>query len=161
MEIIIQNAIRDNMLNIYRDTMRNIRNPNRIPLNGNRFITSRYYNNPPVGGYVIDEEHNYIFPDDDDFTSRVLIDIVTSFGSPGNDSFLKTQRKNQIKSINYHKVKKTDILLDETCSICIDTFKCGEYHRTLSCSHSFHKKCIDRWFKKDHSECPMCRTKII
>jgi hypothetical protein len=96
----------------------------------------------------------------------IFLDVVTRFGSPGSDSCLldlKNNRRDKIKQIGkYKKVKKTDKeLIELVCPICIDNFKEGEYYRTLDCTHSFHKKCIDRWFKKDHSECPMCRKLII
>jgi hypothetical protein len=160
----IHDAIVDNILNIYRDSIRNIRNPNRSRVNN--IISSRYYNNPPQGGYLINEEHEYILPDHDDLSSMIFLDVVTRFGSPGSDSCLldlKNNRRDKIKQIGkYKKVKKTDKeLIELVCPICIDNFKEGEYYRTLDCTHSFHKKCIDRWFKKDHSECPMCRKLII
>ena len=28
--------------------------------------------------------------------------------------------------------------------------------KTLRCKHSFHKKCIDKWFEKSYT-CPICR----
>ena len=147
----IQDALRTNIANIYRDTLRNI--------NSRR----RYFNNPPVGGYTLNEELEYILPDRDDISSTILLDIVTRFGSPGNDSIhdhIKQHRKNQIKSIQYKKIKEPSDIQSE-CPICLEDFKRGEYYRKLECSHCFHKKCIDRWFKKDHSECPMCRKQII
>jgi hypothetical protein len=93
----------------------------------------------------------------------IFLDVVTRFGSPGSDSCLINNRRDKIKQIGkYKKVKASNIsLLETTCPICIENFKEGEYYRTLECKHSFHKKCIDRWFKKDHSDCPMCRKLII
>jgi len=113
-------------------------------------------------GYNI-EEFEYILPDHDDISSTLLLDIVTRFGSPGNDSIqehMKNYRKAQIKNIGkYKKIKEINNLSE--CPICLEEFKQGEYYRKLECKHLFHKKCIDHWFKKDHSDCPMCRTKII
>jgi hypothetical protein len=164
METVIDNIIQEtfinDILNMYRESVRNVRNPNR----NFHIISSRYYNDPPRGGYQIDEEHDYILPDNDDISSMIFLDVVTRFGSPGSDSLLlKDDRRDKIKKIGkYKKVKKTDlILLELTCPICIENFKEGEYYRNLDCNHSFHKKCIDHWFKKDHSECPMCRKIII
>jgi len=154
---VITNAIINDVLNMYRDTIRNVRNPNR-----NSFMLSRYYNNPPVGGYQVNEEHEYILPDDDDVSSTVLLEIVTRFGSQENESFMKNHRRSQIKSIGkYKKIPKDSELCETACPICIDNFKENECYRTLSCNHVFHKRCIDHWFRKDHSDCPMCRTIII
>ena len=183
-ENIINEAIRvsivNNILNMYSGNTRTVRNPNRISLEiiGNvnenntvpnqiqyqntRTLSSRYYNNPPQGGYILDEEHDYIFTDTDDLASLVFLDVATRFGSPENTEFMKDYRKNRIKKIGpYKKIKDGDLLLNNQCPICIDEFYCGEYQRTLNCNHSFHKKCIDKWFKKDKNDCPMCRTKIL
>jgi hypothetical protein len=112
---------------------------------------------------VVNQEYDYYIPDNDDLSSIILLDIINRFGSPGNDDFhrhMKEHRKNQIKSLGkYKKIKNSDIFEDK-CSICIDTFKVGEFHRKLSCNHCFHKKCIDSWFKKKN-ECPLCRAVII
>jgi hypothetical protein len=147
----IQDALRNNIVNIYRDTVRNIR-------------SNRYFNTPPVGGYNVTEEYEYILPDRDDISSTILLDIVTRFGSPGNDSIhehMKQHRRDQIKNIGkYKKIKELGEICPE-CSICLEEFKQGEYYRKLECTHTFHKKCIDRWFKRDHSDCPLCRKKII
>jgi len=158
----IQTVIVNNILNIYHDTIRNIRNPNRISLLTNNIISSRYYNNPPIGGYSLNEEHDYTFPDHDDISASIFLEVVTRFGSPGSE-LVKESQKNKIKNIGkYKKVKESNQeLADSNCPICLDNFIPGEYYRNLECNHCFHKKCIDRWFKKDHTDCPMCRKKII
>ena len=154
----IQQRFINDMLNIYRENIRSTRNPNR----NFQIISSRYYNDPPRGGYLIDEEHDYILPDDDDVSSIVLLELVTRFGSPETESFFKLQKRKQIKEIGkYKKVTAGSELLQTTCPICIDEFKENEFYRTLECNHKFHKRCIDRWFRKDHCDCPMCRKKII
>ena len=64
-------------------------------------------------------------------------------------------------SNGYKKIKESDNeLLNSQCPICIDPFKINECYRKLCCNHIFHKKCIDRWIKKDKNECPMCRSNI-
>jgi hypothetical protein len=126
-----------------------------IILNYSNRISNRYYNIPPIGGYSIDEEHEYILPEQDDIASLVFLDIVTRFGNQCNDLDIK------LKKIKYYRVKENDKVMDNDCSICLSCFSKNEYHRTLECGHVFHKKCIDKWFKCNHSDCPMCRTKVI
>jgi len=59
----------------------------------------------------------------------------------------------------YEKIKKED--LDKECSICMDPFCEKEFKRVLPpCGHLFHKKCIDKWLKKNPS-CPICRVALI
>lgn len=153
---ILNNAIRASMVNNLLNIMRE-----RTPT----FLSSRYYNNPPIGGYLLNEEHEYILPDRDDMSSMVFLDMINRFGSPGSDSGFteryKTFRNKKIKNLGkYKKIKETDNF-EGPCPICMDEFCRGEYQRTLECSHVFHKKCIDKWFKKDKNDCPMCRKVII
>ena len=85
LNIAIRDAVISNMLLLYRD-----RSPN-----GN--VLRRYFNEPPQGGYILDEEQNYILPDNDDISSVILLDIISRFGSPGSDNEFKIYRKNQYK----------------------------------------------------------------
>ena len=153
----ITTSFRNNLLNLYHGQERTIRNPNRIPLSQLRnTLSSRYYNSPPIGGYQINEEHDYTL-DYDDLSALIFLDITTRFASPNNNE-LKNIRKTKIKQIKYKKVKEqTDI----ECPICLEQLNVGEYQKTLECKHCFHKKCIDHWFKKDHNVCPMCRKIVI
>jgi len=156
---VIYNSFRNNILNLYHGQERSIRNPNRIPLSHIRnTLSSRYYNQPPIGGYQVNEEHEYTF-DYDDLSALIFLDVTTRFASPViNNTDLKNIRKDKIKQIKYKKVKEP---FENECPICLDEITTGEYQKTLDCKHCFHKKCIDRWFKKDNDFCPMCRLKII
>ena len=62
---------------------------------------------------------------------------------------------------HYSKIKDNDSILNDTCCICFDEYKTNQYKRILDkCNHCFHKKCIDKWFRKNQSNmnCPICRT---
>jgi hypothetical protein len=120
-------------------------------------LSSRYYNNPPDGGYQINEEHDYIF-DDDDHSALIFLDATTRMASPLSDKEIKNLRRSKIREIKCKKVKEST---ETECPICLDEIKMGEFQKTLDCKHCFHKKCIDRWFKKDNDFCPMCRLKVI
>jgi hypothetical protein len=154
----IYDSFRNNILNLYHGHERPTRNPNRIPLSQLRSsLSSRYYNTPPAGGYQLNEEHEYNI-DYDDLNSLIFLDITTRFASPVTDLEIKNIRKAKIKKIKYHKVKEEN---ESECPICLESLNKGEYEKVLECKHAFHKKCIDRWFKKDNDFCPMCRLKII
>ena len=60
------------------------------------------------------------------------------------------------------KIKENDEIYKkkETCFICFEEYKLGEYKRLLpECKHYFHKKCIDKWLKRK-AQCPICRDKV-
>lgn len=42
------------------------------------------------------------------------------------------------------------------CSICLAAYEVGESIKTITCLHSFHTECIDRWLR-DHDICPVCK----
>jgi hypothetical protein len=68
------------------------------------------------------------------------------------------QRNEHVMHLQSYKKIMCDSKGD--CSICLDDMKKGQYYRKLDkCSHYFHKKCIDKWFKiDDDMTCPVCRT---
>jgi hypothetical protein len=87
-------------------------------------------------------------------------------------TFLSTQiqdlvnKKKKLREVTnhlpkYRKIKEGDALLDklDVCAICHENYKLNEFKRELNiCSHTFHKKCIDKWFlNNDNLECPLCR----
>jgi hypothetical protein len=100
----------------------------------------------------------------DDF---IQLDIQFDFVQPNNE--ITEQEKNHFKNCNEintklcksEKIKKDDPILSEQCFICMDNYKELELKRTLpNCKHCFHKKCIDKWIKKNAS-CPVCRNSLI
>ena len=71
----------------------------------------------------------------------------------------ETATKDMIKELGPYKlVKCNSELCNTTCSICLSDFYPNEGYRTLKCCHSYHKKCIDKWFTDGSQECPMCRS---
>tara|TARA_B100001059_G_C17767393_1_gene546399 strand:+ start:640 stop:1101 length:462 start_codon:yes stop_codon:yes gene_type:complete len=63
---------------------------------------------------------------------------------------------------SYKRINIDDDLIKHksSCPICLEEFKVGEYKRCLSCNHTYHKKCIDKWIKKCNT-CPECRKECI
>ena len=52
---------------------------------------------------------------------------------------------------------KNNILCGVECSICVNQIEHFEECCMISCKHSYHKKCIDRWLNIKKN-CPICRT---
>lgn len=55
-----------------------------------------------------------------------------------------------------HSIEQDDIPI---CAICYDDFIENERYRKLPCSHEFHKRCIDQWFKES-VKCPLCTQDV-
>jgi hypothetical protein len=49
----------------------------------------------------------------------------------------------------------------DRCQVCLEDFLDKESVRLLSCSHGFHKDCIDKWLTKGCNKCPVCRSKAV
>ncbi|KAL5704145.1 hypothetical protein ACHQM5_022617 [Ranunculus cassubicifolius] len=49
----------------------------------------------------------------------------------------------------------------EYCSICLSGWgEEAQEVRKLSCSHVFHKSCVDQWLNLFRKTCPLCRTSV-
>jgi hypothetical protein len=50
------------------------------------------------------------------------------------------------------------------CAVCLEAFSDGDELRTLSCSHCYHRKCIDHWLlgcaSDEAATCPQCRQPV-
>lgn len=100
------------------------------------------------------------------FNNSIFNTYITSVDENTEFSIILKTKNPRLTEIlghlgRYKKIKENDPILDDKCSICIDNYKINEYKRILGkCNHSFHKKCVDKWFKKnkDNMNCPICRT---
>ncbi|KFP68069.1 E3 ubiquitin-protein ligase RNF43, partial [Cariama cristata] len=46
------------------------------------------------------------------------------------------------------------------CAICLEEFSEGQELRIISCSHEFHRECVDPWLQQHHT-CPLCVFNIL
>lgn len=57
-------------------------------------------------------------------------------------------------------IYRSEIHLNDNCSICQDPMEAGQEIRTIfACGHCFHRDCIDKWFE-GHVQCPTCRHDV-
>jgi hypothetical protein len=96
-----------------------------------------------------------------------LIEFDIEFEYVNNEEDTENNYFKNCKEINENickseKIKENDELVGNTCLICHEDFKVGEFKRKLpaNCNHIYHKKCIDKWLKKK-SSCPVCRYEFI
>ncbi|XP_017543407.1 E3 ubiquitin-protein ligase RNF128a [Pygocentrus nattereri] len=48
----------------------------------------------------------------------------------------------------------------DSCAVCIDVYKPGDVLSVLTCSHFFHKVCVEPWLL-EHRTCPMCKSDVL
>ena len=54
---------------------------------------------------------------------------------------------------------KTNMLTDNTCSICLESM-INNVATALPCGHRFHKDCIVNWLVRSQGKCPNCKQRI-
>ena len=68
-------------------------------------------------------------------------------------------KKREIEDEKETAMKSDEITDYGTCGICLEDYQQGDRKKRLSCPHSFHKECIDRWLK-EVSSCPICKKDV-
>ena len=81
-------------------------------------------------------------------------------GPPKELSTLKKCEYNGLMSRRYHKTHNEDEFKQNNCVICSDDFKSNNKIPILSCGHSFHWKCLEKWVTQTHNICPICKEII-
>ena len=70
----------------------------------------------------------------------------------------KIKAKIDKKLNNKNNDLKGKIWGDTQCIICFKEINNNDSMRILSCRHTYHKECIDTWFKRKNC-CPVCNLK--
>lgn len=47
----------------------------------------------------------------------------------------------------------------QACCICLTNYENDDELRELTCSHLFHKGCVDKWLKIN-AMCPLCKGEV-
>ena len=126
--------------------------------------------------YIIYRDGNYDTPDtyndysnsDNEFNNGTMFGylmgsllIVVSFST--SCRIISCGRK---KYDDYKTNKELKEILikdntEKTCSICLEDYSKEDKIVQLDCSHIFHRKCVETWFKsKTIKNCPLCRIII-
>lgn len=87
-----------------------------------------------------------------------LVFSINSIPSIEDIQYIRNKHVSHLPS--YKKINKN---INNICTICFEQYIIGEYYRILpNCQHIYHKKCIDKWFKKDKDmKCPNCRINYL
>lgn len=76
------------------------------------------------------------------------------------------QRRNQARKIINELPKKLlkegdkELVNDDICPICIESYKVSDVLRILPCDHILHRKCVDPWLRMKET-CPMCKLDVL
>ncbi|KAG9328029.1 hypothetical protein JZ751_016917 [Albula glossodonta] len=76
---------------------------------------------------------------------------------------LKNEAKKAIGKLQVRILKQDDPETGpeaDTCAVCIEAYKAGDEVSILTCSHFFHKVCVEPWLL-EHRTCPMCKCDIL
>lgn len=99
--------------------------------------------------------------------------IFNPFGALGNDIVFIIPQQNQqpkdytenLKKLEKIKVNqenlenKNNTPFDNPCVICLNEYKNNEEVYKTPCSHIYHSKCLEQWFKENNT-CPTCRKEM-
>lgn len=61
--------------------------------------------------------------------------------------------ENEYNHVNIFQNKQTQNF--NICSICLEEMKYNDICMIISCSHIFHKECLELWMRKK-TICPLC-----
>ncbi len=104
-----------------------------------------------IMGINIDEELDQL---------QQQMDNQESVPIPLTDEYLKRipvkrwKKKKPSAHANNHDRSSSET--EDPCAICFDSFKRNQHVRNLPCEHTFHRKCIHRWFSEKTTR-PICR----
>jgi hypothetical protein len=75
---------------------------------------------------------------------------------------LKIPKLNQVnfqENVEFCSQKLAKVLLEKSCSICLEDYKELDDVITIPCFHQFHKICISKWLQEKAS-CPICHSDV-
>lgn len=64
-----------------------------------------------------------------------------------------------IDSLPQIKITQEILVKQPQCPVCMEDFHVDEDSSQLPCKHCFHKDCISRWLRTQHT-CPVCRHEL-
>jgi hypothetical protein len=150
-----QNQSNENIIQQITNFVNNITNVNQI--NENDLENEIYLNHQETVQETNSEQNQNI---------QMLFEIEFLMEPENNENEEEIPHFNNCNHINRilgkaHYIKKDDVILKNDCNICMEEYKYKQYKRILPiCNHTFHKKCIDNWLKKN-SSCPVCRKDFL
>ena len=97
---------------------------------------------------------NEICPNPDQMSYEQLLSLENQIGKVNTGL-----TKQELKLIPVKAYTSTRFDDQKQCIICQDDFELGDKVKELSCSHIYHRNCIDEWLVKE-KKCPCCNKEI-
>lgn len=99
-----------------------------------------------------------LFTDNPTYEDMVLLSSLIGNVKPPVATREDIDRAGGIFTFGDMKDSRTLALQGERCLVCLGDYEDGEICRQItSCSHIFHKECIDEWLTTGRNTCPLCR----
>ena len=66
------------------------------------------------------------------------------------------------RSINKkEQMELDDARRDNSCTICMASFRNGQAVKLTPCGHAFHSSCFDPWLTNGKNHCPSCSLELL
>jgi len=76
---------------------------------------------------------------------------ISDFGTPSYADPIPSPPSSE-RSVRFPAIRSRS---EPKCAICLDSLQ-ERTQKMIHCGHSFHRSCIDTWFRA-HTTCPLCR----
>jgi hypothetical protein len=67
----------------------------------------------------------------------------------------------QNSSVLQHQAELNDSRMDNSCVICVSSFKNKQKLRLTPCGHAFHSNCLEPWLLSGKNHCPGCKLELL
>jgi len=85
--------------------------------------------------------------------------IIEFFEANPNGNGAPPASQEELEKLEEFKYVPKGMEIEESCPICMDSYKEEDTLVRLHCKHDYHKECVVKWLTQ-HNACPMCRQTI-
>jgi hypothetical protein len=67
----------------------------------------------------------------------------------------------QVSTTVQQQAELVDSRMDNSCIICVSSFKTKQKIRLTPCGHAFHSDCLEPWLHSGKNHCPQCKLEML
>ncbi|GMI87744.1 hypothetical protein like AT1G24580 [Hibiscus trionum] len=98
--------------------------------------------------------------------ARSFLQVVGASATPSSNSdtedseeeTMNNAKERRISITQFRSLCSSSVAETDACCVCLNGFEADEEVSELSCTHFFHKGCLQKWFGNKHTTCPVCRS---